>query len=174
VAAAVLAALIVAGGVVARSAGGPGAGRAPLHTPQAVPAQGAGDATVTLSADAGTHPAGAAVRDQLQRYFDAINARDYAAWRTTVVQQRADEQPEQAWRDGVDTTADGTVRVDRIDDLDGGRLLARVRFVSTQDVSDAPADLSAPRLCWRASLPMSGSPPLLETGRAENVQGEAC
>jgi hypothetical protein len=173
--AAVLAAVLVGGGVLARvAATWPVTGPAPLHSAPAVPASGAGRAVVELSADARAHPAGEAVRAQLQRYFDAINARSYAAWMLTVVPRRVQEQPEQVWLAGIDTSTDGTIRLDRVDDLDGSRVLARVRFVSTQDLSDAPAAVPARRICWRASLPMSGTPPLVESGRPDNVVAEAC
>ncbi|WP_214370169.1 hypothetical protein [Pseudonocardia sp. H11422] len=170
-----LAALLVAGGVTAWLLGDrafdgvPPAGAVP-----SVPGQGAGSATVELSADARTHPAGETVRAQLQRYFDAINARDYASWTATVVPRRVEQQPEPQWRASLDTTTDGTIRIDRIADLDGGRVLALVRFVSTQDPADAPADLPAARICWRGALPMSGNPPLLETGAAGSLLSEAC
>jgi hypothetical protein len=171
----VLLGLLAAGGALAWSAGSRlPAGPAPRYAPPAVPATGAGAALVLLSADARAHPAGQAVRAQLQRYFDAINAKDHAAWAATVVPQRVQEQPAPVWLAGVDSTVDGTIRVDRIDDLDGGRVLARVRFVSVQDIADAPAAVSAERICWRASFPMSGNPPLLESGQVGNVLAEAC
>ncbi|MHA6793747.1 hypothetical protein ACVGVM_09555 [Pseudonocardia bannensis] len=170
-----LAALLLAGGVAAWLLGSRVFdGVAPAGAAPSVPEHGAGSATVELSADAGAHPAGAAVRAQLQRYFDAINARDYASWTTTVMPQRVEQQPEPQWRAGLETTTDGTIRIDRIADLDGGRVLVLVRFVSTQDPADAPADLQAPRICWRGALPMSGDPPRLETGRAGSLLSEAC
>lgn len=151
----VLAALLVVGGVVASS----------LHAPplpeSGPPVSGAGDAEVVLSADAAAHPAGEAVRAQLQRHFSAINARDYAAWAGTVVPERAAALPEPDWQAAYASTRDGSIRVDRIDDRPGG-VLVRVRFVSTQDVAAAPPAAPAPRVCWRTSLPMSGTPPVIE------------
>lgn len=170
--------LLVGAALAARVLGGRIAGGvSPSSWPPAVPAQGAGSGTVELSADAARHPAAADVRAQLQRYFDAVNARDYASWTATVVQQRVDEQPRTQWLAGVDSTTDGTIRIDRIDriaDLDDGRVLALVRFVSTQDLADAPAGLRAARICWRAALPLTGIPPKLESSSAGSVLAEAC
>jgi hypothetical protein len=167
--------LIVAGGVTARVvAGDPAARGAPEGAPQAVPAAGAGATAVQLSADAAAHPMGAAVRAQLQRYFDAINAGDYAAWQETVAAGRADQQPAKAWKDAYRTTKDGTIRIDRIDDEPGEALLVRVRFTSTQAVSDAPAEIPAERICWRSTLPMDGAPPRIETTRSGSSVNEVC
>jgi hypothetical protein len=171
--------LAVGGGVAvaSRSAAGP----APYATPRPVPAAGAGPGRVELSADAAVHPAADVVREQLQRHYDAINARDYAGWRATVVQQRSDGLPEPAWQEAYASTTDGTIRIDRIDKAqgaspDGGDagLLVRVRFVSTQNVEDAPADLPAPRICWRSTLPMRGLPPLIDMTGGGSSAREAC
>jgi hypothetical protein len=121
------------------------------------------------------------VRDQLQRHFDAINAKDYRAWTTTVVPQRAKRLDEAEWRAAYASTTDGTIRIDRIDPLPatgvgdaGDGVLVRVRFVSTQNVEDAPPDLRAPRICWRSTLPMRGLPPLIDmTGGGSSLR-EAC
>lgn len=165
--AAALAGLVAAGGAVAWLAPGwATAGPAPRHAAPALPQAGAGDGRVQLSDDARRHPSAEAVRAQLQRHYDAINAGDHAAWAATVVPERAAGQPEPAWRAAYDTTTDGTIRIDRIDDLDGGRVLVRVRFVSTQDPADAPPELQVRRICWRSSLPMSGSPPVVELAPA--------
>ena len=169
--AAVLALVLVIGGVAAALVGG--SPRA--ETPVTVPAAGAGSAMVVLSTDAARHPNGEPVRAQLQRYFDAINAGDYAAWVGAVVEQRSQEQSEEAWKTAFRSTVDGTIRVDRIDGGGaGGPLLVRVRFVSTQDVADAPADAQAPRLCWRSTLPMEGSPPRIAVTRGGSSTKEIC
>jgi hypothetical protein len=175
----VLGALLVVGGAAAlasRSAAGP----APFGAPRAVPAQGAGPGEVELSADAARHPAADVVREQLQRHFDAINTRNYEAWRTTVVKERSDRLGEKEWRDAYASTRDGTIRVDRIDAFpaagpdDADRLLVRVRFVSTQNLEDAPPDMRVPRICWRSTLPMRGLPPLIDTTGGGSSLREAC
>jgi hypothetical protein len=178
--AAVLGALIVVGGAAAL-AGRSATGAPPYGTPRPVPEQGAGPADVELSADAATHPAADEVREQLQRHFDAINRKDYQAWRTTVVPQRWERLDETKWHAAYVSTTDGSIRIDRIDPMpvagegdSGDGLLVRVRFVSTQNVEDAPPDLPVPRICWRSTLPMRGLPPLIDlTGGGSSLR-EAC
>jgi hypothetical protein len=160
--------LLVVGGAVALAAGGGSGG------PPAVPAEGVGSTEVQLSADAANHPAAEVVRAQLQRHYDAINERDYAQWRETVVPARSEALPEDAWREAYATSRDGSIRVDRIDTAPDDTLLVRVRFVSTQAVEDAPPDLPATRICWRSTLPMHGAPPLIgRTGGGSSAR-EAC
>jgi hypothetical protein len=165
--------LLVAGGATAlatRASAGP----APLAAPPSVPAEGVGSGEVQLSADAARHPAADEVRVQLQRHYDAINERDYAGWRATVVPARAEALPEDDWHDAYATTRDGTIRVDRIDTDPGAGLLVRVRFVSGQDVQDAPPDLQVERICWRSTLPMRGAPPLIDVTGGGSSAPEEC
>ena len=164
----VLAVLLVVGGAaaLASSAGRPG--------PPPVPAEGVGSSEVELSPDAASHPAAESVRAQLQRHYDAINERDYAQWRQTVVPARSETLGEADWHDAYATTQDGSIRLDRIDVEPGGGLLVRVRFISTQAVEDAPPDLQAERICWRSTLPMRGAPPLIDVTRGGSSAREAC
>lgn len=135
---------------------------------------GAGPAEVQLSPDARAHPSGEVVRAQLQAHYGAINAGDYAAWRETVVPARSERLPEAAWKSAYATTRDGSIRVERIDDVPGGGVVVRVRFVSTQDPADAPPGLPAARICWRSSLPMTGSPPRIGATRDGSSVPEVC
>ena len=161
--------LIVVGGAAAlatRATGRPG--------PPEIPAEGVGSSEVQVSPDAANHPAAEAVRAQLQRHYDAINDRDYAQWRATVVPARSDALGEDEWRDAYATTRDGSVRVQRIDAAPDGGLLVRVRFVSTQAVENAPSDLPAERICWRSTLPMRGAPPLIDVTGGGSSARESC
>jgi hypothetical protein len=173
---AALLAVVLAGGLaVAWFASGRAVSAAPpLRAAPPIPASGVGDTTVLMSADALTHPAHELVRDQLQRHFDAINDKDYAAWAATVVPERSGPLGPEAWLAEYDSSLDGTIRIDRIDDLQGARVLVRIRFVSTQDLSDAPEGLPERRICWRNSLPMSGVPPLIEVTGAGSSRAEGC
>jgi hypothetical protein len=162
--------LLVVGGAAALATGRPG--------PPEVPAEGVGSSDVQLSPDAANHPAAEAVREQLQRHYDAINQRDYAQWRETVVPARSEALGEDDWRDAYATTRDGSIRVERIDpDPDAppdGGVLVRVRFISMQAVEDAPPDLPAERICWRSTLPMRGEPPLIDVTGGGSSAREAC
>ncbi|RZT84892.1 hypothetical protein EV383_1749 [Pseudonocardia sediminis] len=149
-------------------------GPSPGAAPPSLPDSGAGSNTVQLSDDAATHPAATLVLEQIQLYFNAINNRDYPTWTQVVTDERAAQQPREDWLRGIGSTTDGTIRVDRITDLDQGRVLALVRFVSVQNPADGPAGLKVGRICWRASLPMAGSPPRLEVGDAASTLGAPC
>jgi hypothetical protein len=163
----VLAVLVVVGGAAALASRGPSG-------PPEVPDDGAGSSEVELSPDAAEHPSADAVRAQLQRHYDAINGRDYEQWRATVVPARAESLGEAEWRKAYASTEDGSVRVARIDpDADGG-LLVRVWFISTQAVENAPPDLPAERICWRSTLPMRGTPPLIDVTGGGSSAREQC
>ena len=165
----VLAALVVVGGAAALASRG-------RSGPPEVPAEGAGSSEVELSADAAEHPAADLVLSQLQRHYDAINDRDYEEWRATVVPARAAALGEAEWQEAYATTQDGSIRVERIDrdDTSDGGLLVRVRFISTQDVANAPPDLQVERICWRSTLPMRGTPPLIDVTGGGSSAREAC
>jgi hypothetical protein len=167
----VLAVLVVVGDAAALASRG-------RSGPPEVPAEGVGSSEVELSPDAAAHPAGEAVRAQLQRHYDAINGRDYAQWRATVVPARAAALGESEWQEAYSTTRDGSIRVERIGpDPDAGAgdgLLVRVRFISTQAVEKAPPDLPVERICWRSTLPMRGMPPLIEMTGGGSSAREAC
>jgi hypothetical protein len=165
----VLALLVVVGGAAALASRG-------RSGPPAVPADGVGSSEVELSPDAEDHPAADAVQTQLQRHYDAINGRDYAEWRATVVPARAAALGETEWQEAYSTTQDGSIRVERIDPDDGpdGGFLVRVRFISAQALENAPSDLQAERICWRSTLPMRGTPPLIDVTGGGSSAREAC
>lgn len=167
--------LLAAGGAGAVLVGGGATGGpAPGGSARSVVGAGVGSDVVELSADAVGHPLAAQVRTQLQEHFGAINTRNYERWRGTVVQERIDALPELEWRNAYRTTRDGTLRVDRIDDLPDGSLLVRVRFVSLQDLENAPADLAARRICWRGSVPMTDTPPRIAVTQGGSTIAVAC
>jgi hypothetical protein len=110
---------------------------APSTTPSTAPP---GPGTVELSPDAEAHPQAAAVRSLLQRHFDAINNRDYAAWASTVVARRSREMPESKWQADYVSTRDGSILVQRIEPSPDGTVVL-ISFTSTQDAAQAPVSL---------------------------------
>jgi hypothetical protein len=109
-----------------------------------------GSTEVRLSPDAFTHPDRTAVQTVLQKYFDAINNRDFAAWRTVVSAQRASTAAEPTWTSDYETTRDGGMVVQRVEsDVVGRRLRVLLSFVSTQDVAKAPVALPERCIRWR-------------------------
>lgn len=109
-----------------------------------------GTTEVRLSPDSFGHPERAQVQVALQRYFDAINARDFDAWRKSVSGRRASQAVEQTWMAAYDTTQDRGMVVQRLEsDVVGRRLRALISFVSTQDVAKAPVALPEGCIRWR-------------------------
>jgi hypothetical protein len=111
---------------------------APASTTVAGPPPG--PATVELSQDAAAHPLAVQIRSLLQRHFDAINNRDYAAWTSTVVARRSREMPEPKWQADYVSTRDGSIVVQRIEPSPDGTVVL-LSFTSTQDAAQAPASL---------------------------------
>ncbi|WP_232662599.1 hypothetical protein [Pseudonocardia sp. TRM90224] len=142
--------------------------------PIQVPAQGVGDSTVAMSLYAAKHPRADEVRRQLQEHFDAINGRNYAAWRATVVPERATALSEGDFAKDYASTSDGSIYIERIDDLPTGAMLVRVRFISSQDLANAPVDVQATRICWRNTLPMDGTPPRIGVTQGGSSRKAPC
>ncbi|ANY08450.1 hypothetical protein AFB00_21670 [Pseudonocardia sp. HH130630-07] len=174
VAAGLVVALVAVGGTAWTASGAAPGGIPPSAAPPSVPDEGAGSGIVTISDGAASHPAAQLVLEQVQRYFNAVNGRDHETWARVVSPERAEQQPREVWLDGVGTTTDGTIRVDRIDPAPGGGVVALVRFVSVQSPEDGPPGLQVGRICWQATYPMAGSPPRIMVGDPGGVLGAPC
>lgn len=113
-----------------------------------------GTRDVNGTPDATAHPLYQTVRVLLQRYFDAINDKDYAAWQRTVISERVQRQPEQKWRNDYRTTRDGSVVIFRVElgEDDTARVL--MTFTSVQDPADAPQELPAACIRWNVVFPL--------------------
>lgn len=114
-----------------------------------------GSPEVQGTADATTHPLYNTLRPLLQKYFDAINKKDYESWANTVTDERRSRTPEGQWRTDYSTTQDGSIIVYRIEA--GGEDTARVlvQFTSTQDAEKAPENLKAPCIYWHVVWPFA-------------------
>ncbi|GAA4788973.1 hypothetical protein GCM10023200_24490 [Actinomycetospora chlora] len=109
----------------------------------------AGAPGVTLSAAAAVHPESGAVRELVQRWTDARNTGDLAAYRATLV---PDTRVDAATFDATARTQRvGSVVIRRIDPVAGGELVVPLGYVTTQDPAVAPSDVRVPRLCWQVS-----------------------
>ncbi|MGW6933019.1 hypothetical protein ACWGE0_23380 [Lentzea sp. NPDC054927] len=137
-----------------------------------------GVAEVRLSPDSFTHPDRTAVQSVLQKYFDSINARDFAGWRTVVSARRVSETEESGWIAAYDTTRDGGVVVQRVEsDVVGRRLRVLISFVSTQDVAKAPVALPERCIRWRVVYVMvweGGALKVDDAPENRNPQMEKC
>ena len=112
----------------------------------------AGPPGVSLTAAAAAYPRSAGVRDLVQRWVDARNAHDAAAWSTVVV-PGAGGGPQSATFGVADRSERlGSVTVRRIDPVGAGELVVPLNYVTTQNPADAPADVRAPRLCWQVAV----------------------
>ena len=103
------------------------------------------DASVLLSAGAEQHPRAADVQQTLQRYFDAINRRDFQAWLTVVGPDQSVGQTEQDWSHAYSTTVDSNLV---IADIADDPLRVRLMFTSQQAVDFAPKRLPATCINW--------------------------
>lgn len=113
-----------------------------------------GPATVELTPDAAAHPEHEAVRAVMQAYFDAINGRDYEAWKGTVTKARIQAKPRADWLNEFRTTKDGSILIYRIDSVSDKALRVFIGFISTQDPSLAPRDLPEACVRWNLTLPL--------------------
>jgi hypothetical protein len=104
-----------------------------------------GDGTVQLSSAATEHPRAKDVRQTLQRYFEAINGRDFDSWLTVVAADQAADQTADDWARKYSTTVDSNQMVADIQD---DPLRVRLMFTSEQDVEFAPKQLPATCINW--------------------------
>jgi hypothetical protein len=107
-----------------------------------------GPAVVQGTGDAVAHPLYATLQPVLQRYFEAINAKDYSQWASVVTSERQANQPEGTWRKDFRTTRDGNIVMHRIEARGGGVARVLLTFTSTQDVADAPGELPSACIHW--------------------------
>jgi hypothetical protein len=103
------------------------------------------DTEVQMTPAAQQHPYADQVKSLLQRYFDAINERDYSAWAGTVSAEQSAAWSEQDWLRAYDSTKDSSIKVIDIDD---DPLRVRLWFTSEQDPSLAPQDLPVDCINW--------------------------
>jgi hypothetical protein len=117
------------------------------------PSKQPGPAAVQGTADATAHPLYKTLQPLLQRYFDAINAKDYTAWSSTVTSKRRTDQPEDKWQKDYRTTRDGNIIVYRIEASGDATARVLLQFTSTQSQEDAPTELPVDCIHWNVVWP---------------------
>ncbi|HEX6356570.1 hypothetical protein [Actinophytocola sp.] len=118
-------------------------------SPSVVPlSEQPGSAEVQGTVDATTHPLFNTLQSLLQRYFDAINEKDYDGWSTTVTNERLRTTPEKQWRIDYRSTRDGSIVIYRIEATGDDTARVLLRFTSIQHEDDAPPELRAPCINW--------------------------
>ncbi|MEV7096335.1 hypothetical protein AB0M80_26150 [Amycolatopsis sp. NPDC051045] len=123
-------------------------------SPSSSGAPAAVDDDVRMTEDAKRHPQAEAVRRVLERYFTAINTKQYQQWTAVVTDQRAVSQSQNDWKKGVRTTKDSDALVYRIERSSGNSLRVLVGFTSRQQLEDAPLFFREPCIKWRLVMPM--------------------
>lgn len=113
------------------------------------PSEQPGSSEVKGTADATTHPLYNTLQPLLQRYFNAINEKDYEAWTQTVTAQRVtDQRGEGKWQEAYGTTRDGSIVMYRIEVTGDETARVLLQFTSTQTVANAPEELPAECIHW--------------------------
>jgi hypothetical protein len=105
---------------------------------------------VAVAPSAAGNPAAPQVTALLNRYFTAINQRDYAAYASLYDQQLQQPQPESSFDAGYATTTDSAVTLTSISDTGSGGLAASVTFRSQQNPADSPDNSSCDQ--WSITL----------------------
>lgn len=117
----------------------------PATVPVGYTAGPTAEGSVQLAAAAAEHPRSADVQQTLQRYFDAINRRDFDAWSTVVGTDQSANQTARDWAHAYSTTTDSNFMVADIED-DPFRV--RLMFTSEQAVEFAPKRLPVTCINW--------------------------
>jgi hypothetical protein len=163
----IVAMLVVGGGVFAlvwsltskqTAAGAPGqatsptspAGAATTAPASASPTASAGTATVSVAPAAAASPAAAQVQALLDRYFAAINSRDYTAYSSLLDARMRQQNPPSVFSSGYATTQDSAEELTAISAAGADELAATVTFTSHQNPANSPDDSSCDS--WRITL----------------------
>lgn len=145
--------VLLAQNVYGDSAGGPQEMQ-PVHPADPVATPITSPLGIKYTADAAAHPDQPTIQLLLDNHFNSINSRSYDLWKSTVVSSKWAELPYPKWMAAYDTTEDMDWTVQRIDPGPDGSLLVLLTFISTQDLSDAPAQLREKCVTWNVVYPL--------------------
>jgi hypothetical protein len=120
--------------------------------PSSTPPTTAADAAV-LAPAAARYPGAAAIQTVMSRYFQAINGRDYAAYRAT--QSPGIAMTASQFQAGFASTQDSDVLITGITSMPGGQPAADVTFTSRQQPQDGPEGESCTN--WHVTMYFDGS-----------------
>jgi hypothetical protein len=142
--------IVVAGGLgtaaaIGASQANTGSGAVTTTGGPTAPTGPSSDTQVQMTPAAQQHQYAGQVKSVLQRYFDAINERDYAGWAGTVTAEQSAAWSEHDWLRAYDSTKDSSIKVVDIDD---DPLRVRLWFTSEQDPALAPQDLPVDCINW--------------------------
>jgi hypothetical protein len=167
--------------VVAAAAAGAGTwyavGRAPAATAPASPSAPAGSGPASsgpasappaglasLAPAAALYPGAGAIEAVVNRYFQAINGRDYAAYQATQSPGIAMTEPQ--FQAGFKSTRDSNVLITGITTMPGGQPAADVTFTSRQQPQDGPDGESCTN--WHVTMYFDGGAGTYAVGAPPN------
>jgi hypothetical protein len=172
--------------VVAAAAAGAGTwyavGRAPAATAPASPSAPAGSGPASsgpassgpasappaglasLAPAAALYPGAGAIEAVVNRYFQAINGRDYAAYQATQSPGIAMTEPQ--FQAGFKSTRDSNVLITGITTMPGGQPAADVTFTSRQQPQDGPDGESCTN--WHVTMYFDGGAGTYTVGAPPN------
>jgi hypothetical protein len=127
------------------SAGSGPAGSAPASAPPA--------GLASLAPAAALYPGASAIEAVINRYFQAINSHDYAAYQAT--QSPGVAMTASQFHAGFESTQDSDVLITGITTMPGGQPAADVSFTSRQQPQDGPEGESCTN--WHVTMYFDGS-----------------
>jgi hypothetical protein len=107
----------------------------------------------SLAPAAALYPGANAIEAVVNRYFQAINGRDYAAYQATQSPGIAMTEPQ--FQAGFESTRDSDVLITGITTMPGGQPAADVTFTSRQQPQDGPEGESC--TTWHVTMYFDGS-----------------
>ena len=118
-----------------------------------VPASAPPAGLASLAPAAALYPGASAIEAVVNRYFQAINGRDYAAYQATQSPGNAMTAPQ--FQAGFASTRDSAVLITGITTMPGGQPAADVTFTSRQQPQDGPEGESCTN--WHVTMYFDGS-----------------
>ena len=107
----------------------------------------------SLAPVAALYPGASAIESVVNRYFQAINGRDYAAYQAT--QSPGIAMTASQFQAGFESTQDSAVLINGITTMPGGQPAADVTFTSRQQPQDGPEGESCTN--WHVTMYFDGS-----------------
>ena len=118
----------------------------------------------SLTPSAALYPGASAIEAVINRYFQAINGRDYAAYRATQSPGNAMTAPQ--FQAGFESTRDSDVLITGITTMPDGSPAADVTFASQQQPQDGPDGESCTN--WHVTMYFDGSAGTYTIGASPN------
>jgi hypothetical protein len=131
----------------------PSAPSSPSAPAGSVPASAPPAGLASLTPSAALYPGASAIEAVINRYFQAINGRDYAAYRAT--QSPGDAMTAPQFQAGFASTRDSDVLITGISTMPDGSPAADVTFASQQQPQDGPDGESCTN--WHVTMYFNGS-----------------